>query len=965
MKIPDHLPDILSSAAETAWDGFQHAAQIQGIELWRDPELTGAVKKVFAFSRFVSGNCIRLPAILTDLVESGDLYKKYVSNDYNHKLKNSLFHLSGSRDEAQLLAVLRKTRRREMIRIAFRDLSGMADLDETMADLSAFADACLSNTLDVLYDNQCLTHGIPRDKKGEQQLPVVVAMGKLGAKELNFSSDIDLIFAYPVQGQTTGGETSVSNEEFFTRLCRRLIHVIGGTTEDGIVFRVDMRLRPYGESGAIIMNFEAMEDYYQIQGREWERYAWIKARIAAGNIKAGEQLLKNLTPFVYRRYLDYGAFESLRKMKREISLEIKRKGMQNNIKLGPGGIREIEFFGQVFQLIRGGVQPVLQEQRIQKVLQILAEEMLIPEKVSKELLKAYEFLRKTEHRLQEFSDQQTHKLPTDDLDKMRLALSMGFDSRESFEVALKRFMTMVHEQFDNLLEHKKTEKDKDQKQSDAGGFKYVWETTPPDRHCLKILESNGFDEPEKILQQLEDLKNATSTQALTGEGRIRLDTLMPFCLKAVSKTEHPEIVMNRIVDLLKTIEQRTCYLSLLIENPSVLDHLAKLADGSPWIVAYLTKHPVLLDELLDPRTLYVPPARDELEDVIGKRLKSVPADDLEYQIQELCIFKQVNVLRVAAADVTGALPLMRTSDYLTDIAETVLKQVLELAWNHLVEKHGNPQCKLNDSGCDKGFCVIAYGKLGGIELGYGSDLDLVFLHAGVEGQTKGSRQPIDNAQFFARLGQRAIHLLTTRTGAGSLYEIDMRLRPSGSSGILVSHIEAFKEYQEKNAWTWEHQALIKARPVTGDPMLAGGFETIRKDVLTVQRNRAKLREEVVNMRERMKKELAVHDPDVFDLKQGNGGIVDIEFLVQYLVLWKCRKYHQLVKWTDNVRILETLIETGIIDSETARFLKEAYLSYRLAVHRLSLQEKPAIVPADQFKPLRKKVEKAWNLFLKS
>jgi len=461
------------------------------------------------------------------------------------------------------------------------------------------------------------------------------------------------------------------------------------------------------------------------------------------------------------------------------------------------------------------------------------------------------------------------------------------------------------------------------------------------------------------------LKNDAETRALSSRGRRRLDQLVPRILKEIGRCENPLITLHRIIDLIKTIERRTSYLALLLESPTALSHLVKLSAASPWIASFLARHPVLLDELLDPRTLYLPPEKIEMRHALRQRLDQVPIDDLEYQIEQLCIFKQINVLRAAAADVTGTLPLMRVSDYLSEIAESILSEVVELAWNHLVSKHGTPICRLGNEPCEKGFVVIAYGKLGGLELGYGSDLDLVFLHAGTGEQTRGKEKSIDSAQFFNRLGQRVIHILTSHTRAGKAYEIDMRLRPSGSSGILVSHIEAFGNYQFEDAWTWEHQALIRARPICGDGILAKKFETIRKQVLARPRDQEKLTAEVVDMRERMRKELMKPEKDVFDLKQDTGAMVDIEFLVQYLVLLNSHKYAGLLKWTDNVRLIQSLIETGTMDEITAHVLKHAYLIYRAAAHQLSLQERPAKAPLEKFDRLKRRVEEIWQSFFKS
>jgi len=957
MKLTATIPQIIKHHAESRFEAFLALAKDADVSVPDDSEFINALKKVFTFSDFVFKNCTRDPEFLKDLHESGDLQRTFATGEFREKL---ISYLVDVKDEAQLSRQLRRFRRYHMVRIAWRDLAGWANLSETMDDLSALADACIDQAVFFLNQWQCLKYGIPTSHDGTHQQLIVFGMGKLGGQELNFSSDVDLIFAYPETGTTQGGMESINNEEFFVRLCRQFIKIIGANTPDGIVFRVDMDLRPYGESGPVVMSFDAIEAYCQEQGREWERYAWIKARVVAGDKDIGETLLTNLKPFVFRRYLDFGVFESLRKMKQKISLEVKRKGMTHNIKLGYGGIREVEFFGQIFQLIRGGVTPSLQGRRLQETLKVLANENYISKKVCDELTRAYIFLRNTEHRLQEFSDQQTHVIPSDSVAKTRLSVAMGFDTAEAFDHQLEKHRKIVHSHFNKLFEAKDSEPVDDRAKEIKTGLEAIWENYLEDKKCQKILLAAGYENFDEVRRLLDHLRNHPATRSLSSGGRQRLDRLMPLMLKEIGRSEDPIVVLNRIVDLIKTIEQRTNYLALLLENPTAIVHMVNLVSASPWIVSFLSRHPVLLDELLDPRTLYRPPEKPELVKEIRKRLDVASDQDFEHQIQELCIFKQVNTLRVAAADVTGALTLMRTSDHLTEIAETVLNEVVELSWKHLIEKHGAPKCQMDGMDIGKGFSVIAYGKLGGIELGYGSDLDMVFLHAGTEGQTLGGKHPVDNHQFFARLGQRVIHILTTHTAVGKLYEPDMRLRPSGSSGILVSHIEGFKDYQTNKAWTWEHQALIKARPISGDINMAQRFEQIRNEVLARPRIKTQLKQDVVDMRERMRKELSSKDPGLFDLKQDTGGIVDIEFLVQYLVLLKSCEYKELLKWTDIVRLLETLKETNIISDQVAHILKVAYLTYRSAVHQFSLQEKPAKTPETKFRGIRENVRQIWK-----
>ena len=956
MKSITDLPDILVPDLVSKWEAFEQSCAQHKISLPQDPQMLQALQRVFAFSDFVAENCIRHPALISDLIESGDLQRSYSQHHFSETLKTVLVNV---KDEATLIQILRVFRRREMTRIAFRDLAGWSNLAETVSDLSNLADTCLEQTTLILYKGLSEKFGTPTAEDGSSQLLVILGLGKLGAQELNFSSDIDLIFAYPEAGHTSGTSQSISTDDFFTRLGRRLIKVIGQPTSEGFVFRTDMRLRPYGENGPLVMHFDALENYFEQQGREWERYALIRARVVTGNKKSGDHLLQRLNPFIYRRYLDYGAYDSLREMKRMISLEVKRKEMKRNIKLGKGGIREIEFFGHMFQLIRGGVTPDLQQRSIQKVLKILARDNHIPSEVSNELTDAYVFLRNTEHRLQEFADQQTHDLPLNESDRARLAASMGFADAGEFFLQLDRHRSNVHRHFQILLETKDEQSKQPNLEEQLQG---IWQGVISDRRAEETLAGIGFDQPREVLQLLDYLRNTLGSNRLGNKGLRRLEKLIPRVLKEVGSGNRSEMILGRIIDLIKSIGGRISYLALLLENPMVLTHLIQLAGASPWIASFLAQHPVLLDELLDPRTLYTPPEAGQIKVDLDQRLRQTPSDDLEYQIEQLCVFKEINILRVAAADVSGALPLMRVSDHLSDIAETLLAQVVQMAYDHLQKKHGAPTCELNGKTCEKGFAVIAYGKLGGLELGYGSDLDLVFLHSGTGEKTKGGQQAIDSAQFFNRLGQRVIHILTAHTRAGRLYEIDMRLRPSGGSGVLVSHAEAFRDYQQNSAWTWEHQALIKARPILGDSLLTDHFEATRREVLSRPRKKSKLQQEVVGMRDRMRKELLKPEVGMFDLKQDTGGMVDIEFLVQYLVLLKSYEYPELQKWTDNVRLIQTLIATGAIDEYTAHILKHAYLIYRAAAHQASLQENPAKAAREKFSHLRNRVEKIWNTF---
>jgi glutamate-ammonia-ligase adenylyltransferase len=940
------IPSILAGEYDQKWSNFQRSLTEARLPRPFNPDRVPSIRKVFTLSDFVFKNCIRHPELIEDFIQTRDLDHGISRNAWQDKIGR---HLESVATEDDLMDTLRRIRRREMVRIAWRDLAGCSEIQETMAELTGLTEILIDEALKVLYKWHCASHGVPHGKSGKPQRLVVIGMGKLGGGEMNFSSDVDIIFAYSETGQTQGHAGGEGTEAFFNRLCRSLVKVLGTRTVEGQVFRVDTRLRPFGENGPIVMHFDSMENYYQIQGREWERYAWIKARAVAGDLEDGRQLVNRLSPFIYRRYLDYGAFEALRDMKRRIALEVARKEMKDNVKLGPGGIREIEFFAQAFQLIRGGVAQDLQERSLGKVLEVLARDGYVPAQVCGELWEAYKFLRMVENRLQEFDDQQTHTIPGDDRGKSCLALSMGFSKWSELQGQLTAIMSRVHHHFSRILEPEEIEENPDNPMA------AVWENFASVDQTLEILTAAGFADPSRAARLLDEFRTGFETRALSKNGRERLNRLIPAVLRQVGRCRQPDVALGRILDLIRTIERRTCYLSLLLENPEALAHLIHLSLASPWVISFLSQHPVLLDELLDPRTLYLPPEREELRQDIRHRLDRTDTADLEYVLEALCIFKQANTLRVAAADVTGALPLMKVSDHLSYIAETVLEKILEIAWNYLTENHGIPECNLDGAVCQKGFAVAAYGKLGGLELGYSSDLDLVFLHAGTASQTHGGKRPMDSPQFYSRLGQRVIHMLTARTRAGFLYDADMRLRPSGDSGLLVSHIDAFRQYQMEDAWTWEHQALVRSRSIAGDKDLARRFEVIRREVLCKPRDPEKLKQQVLEMRDRVRKEHFIQKGKTFDLKQARGGIVDIEFLVQYLVLRHAHKHPEITRWTDNVRLLEALSTSGILSLETAYPLRQAYLTYRAAVHRESLQNSPDPVSEFTFDRLREKV----------
>ncbi|MDO8268577.1 MAG: bifunctional [glutamate--ammonia ligase]-adenylyl-L-tyrosine phosphorylase/[glutamate--ammonia-ligase] adenylyltransferase [Moraxellaceae bacterium] len=861
-----------------------------------------------------------------------------------------------SADEATFMRWLRQQRNREMLRWIWRDVNGLCSVQELTRELSDFADACIELARQRAHAELVLRHGEPiGEESGVAQRLSVIGMGKLGAQELNLSSDIDLIFVYPEAGETAG-PSPISNHEFFVRQGQKIIRLLDAQTEDGFVFRVDMRLRPWGDGSALASSFASMETYYEQHGREWERYALIKARICAGDQEQGQQLMRALRPFVFRRYIDFGAFESLREMKAMIEREVRRKGMDSNVKLGRGGIREAEFIVQAFQLIRGGVDKRLQQRELLTVLVLLAETGLLPEPVTVQLKDAYLFLRQVEHRIQSLKDHQTQDLPASPLEQERLAISLGFTDWADFLQCLNGYREQVETQFRDVIVAREAAPD------DANvASARMW--MADDDELPALMRAAGFREAEESARQLLGLRESRPVKTMQQVGRERLDRLMPMLMTRCLEHDEPDVALTRCLPLVESVRRRSAYMMLLVENSAALGRLVDLCAASPWIADELARFPVLLDELLNARTLFAPPGKAELEAELRQALVRLPEDDIEAQMEALRIFKKGHVLRVAASDITGALPLMKVSDYLTWIAEAVLEEVLWLAWRDLTARHGLPH-RADGSPCNPDFIVVGYGKLGGLELGYGSDLDLVFIHdAAPDGETDGQR-PLDNASFFARLGQKMIAFLTAATSAGLLYEVDMRLRPSGNSGLLVSSLKSFTNYQDEKAWTWEHQALVRARVVAGDSRLAGAFDAERHAVLARSRDLATLRQEVREMRDKMRGHLSSEAPGKsgqgFDLKHDRGGIVDIEFMVQYAVLAWAHESPELTRYPDNVRILEGLANRGLLPSDAAAGLRDAYLQYRARGHRLALANREAKVSDDEFLPERALVTHWWN-----
>ncbi len=806
-----------------------------------------------------------------------------------------------SSGEDQLNSRMRRLKDQVWTVTAARDLADLADLDEITGVFSDLAETTIQAALKFHHADLAERHGSPCHADGSPMELTVVAMGKLGGRELNVSSDIDLIFLYPEEGETAGRQP-LSHHEFFIRLGKQLINALEQVTAEGYVFRVDMRLRPWGDAGPLAMSYAMLEEYLMAQGRAWERYAWIKARPVSGSRHA--ELLGLIRPFVFRKYLDFSAFAAIRDLHTQIRREVARREMQHNIKLGPGGIREIEFAAQVFQLIRGGRIPSLQIKPTLKVLSLEADYGLLPPSASDELCAAYVFLRHLEHRIQYLDDAQTQLLPADPDSRQRVAQMMNQADWESLLTDLEKHRNKVTGHFEQIFSAPQT----DQQTHDLAG---LW--LDPDTASSQLAQL-GYADPQESARQLGLLRTGLY-ERLPESARAKLNALIPPLIQMAADYDNPDDTLRRLLRLLETIARRTTYLSLLTEYPAVLRQLCRLVSASPWAAELLTRQPILLDELIDPRQLLSPPDWPALFRRLGKDLDALE-QDTEEQMDSLRRFKQVQTLRLLAQDVAGLLALEKLSDHLSDLADGLLAETLKRVWAGFTQKHQD----------QPRFAIIGYGKLGGKELGYASDLDLVFLY---------DDDVPDAGVLYARFAQRIISWLSTATGAGVLFDTDLRLRPNGSSGLLVSSLAAFEEYQHHHAWVWEHQALTRARYVAGDAAIGQSFEGLRNSILTLPREQARLKQEVIDMRQKMR-DGHPNTSGLFDLKHDPGGIVDVEFSVQYLVLAHARAYPQLLANVGNIALLKRCGQAGLLPAELAGASANAYRELRKLQHAAKL-----------------------------
>ncbi|MFT3754984.1 MAG: bifunctional [glutamate--ammonia ligase]-adenylyl-L-tyrosine phosphorylase/[glutamate--ammonia-ligase] adenylyltransferase [Pseudoxanthomonas sp.] len=806
--------------------------------------------------------------------------------------------------------LLRRHRHAESTRLVWRDVIANADVEEILIGSTRLAEQCLHLALTALEADFAKRHGIVRNEQGEAQQLVVFGLGKLGGGELNFSSDIDLVYAYPQDGESDGAR-SLAAEDYFARLGQRLAKLLDETTADGFSHRVDLRLRPFGNAGRVALSFAALDRYFQQEGRDWERYAWLKARTVAGDIEAGEQWLQTLRPFVYRRYLDFTALDGLREMKALIATEVARLEMAGDIKRGPGGIREIEFLAQALQLIHGGREATLRERRLLPALRALTSARLIASEDSAALIHAYRYLRKLENRLQMLRDAQTYALPDDALDRARLAATLDYPDWEALIEALQTQRTRVAGEFAELLATRRGENDSD-------ALHDYWRALPDGGDAATLANAGFSGDADSALR---DFARASGVRGLSAAARARLDRVLPALLQAAAHSAQPDAALRRLLQLLHAILRRASYLALLDEQPAALARLVDVIARSAFLADRLIAYPLLLDELLDARVAGPLPDRTQMRDACAVALQDIDTGnfDAEQALRQLNEIRLALSFRIALAALDRRQPANDSAQQLAWLGEEVVRVVLRMAHSEVVTAHGT---------LDKGhFAVIGYGSLGAEELGFGSDLDLVFLYdAPSEAQSSGSR-PLDAARWYMRLTQKLVALLGAMTAAGRLYDVDARLRPDGGKSVLVTSLASYRDYQRERAWTWEHQALVRARGITGNATLLADFETVRTQTLTQTRDLAKLRTDVLEMRRKMRSALDRSDAGHFDLKQGAGGLVDIEFLLQYLTLRESSSHHALTEHRSTPALIDTLHATGLLDTSARDALARAHTHY--------------------------------------
>jgi glutamate-ammonia-ligase adenylyltransferase len=843
-------------------------------------------------------------------------------------------------DEAEAMHALRRYRRREAVRLIWRDVNGLDTVAQTLAGSTALAESCLAAAHDFGERALIRRHGVPRSAEGVAQRLVVIGMGKLGGADLNFSSDIDLILAFDENGETDGGESGkarpIANEMFFARLGQLLVKLLAEITVDGYVYRVDLRLRPFGSAGRVALSFAAMEQYYQREGRDWERYAWIKARTVAGDFRTGRQLIQTLRPFVYRRYLDYTAFAGLREMKALIDAEVARKDLENNLKLGAGGIREIEFIVQLLQLIRGGREPALRERGLLPSLAACEQLGVMAADRAKRLRAAYLLLRKVENRVQMFRDEQTHELPEDHDARLRVTFALGYAGIEALDAELARARADVAAIFAEVMAPLQA----DERSVVVAATSYVQRIADGGADAA-MLRALGYRDAEALHAKVAALIQAART--MSARGHARLDALLPILVDEAARSVEPDVCLDRLLRLLHAVIRRSAYLALLEEQAGARRRLVALFADSALLAERVIAHPLLLDDLLDARLETQAPSHAELTAASRRHLANVPADDTEARLIVLQEEKNSAAFRVGLAYRSRHLGAAATARGLSSTADFVVTELLAMATQEVQRQHG----RLTHDSDDAGLAVVGYGSLGGAELGFGSDLDLVFVYndAYAQAESDGAR-PLDGARYYARIAQRMVAWLGMQTHAGRLYEVDVRLRPDGGKGLLVTSVKSFADYQRERAWVWEQQALVRARPIAGEAATLARVAEVRAVTLAQARNAQDVIDQVVGMRERWRVERDRSSAELFDLKQGQGALLDIEFLLQALVLIHAHEHAALLRSGNTATLIALARQAALLDRIQARALADAHALLLARSLTCTLDARPRLIERD-------------------
>ncbi|WP_093283499.1 bifunctional [glutamate--ammonia ligase]-adenylyl-L-tyrosine phosphorylase/[glutamate--ammonia-ligase] adenylyltransferase [Pseudoxanthomonas sp. CF125] len=879
-----------------------------------DTAFAGRVGKVIAASDFALETLRKQPVLLAT----------FKRDDGAETLAPPLLSTD---DSATWPEQLRLYRAAESTRMVWRDVLGLDEVDAILAGSTRLAENCMRTALEALETEFAQRHGLVRAADGSVQRLVVFGLGKLGGGELNFSSDIDLVYAYP-QGGESDGARPLAAEDYFARLGQRLAKLLDEPTVDGFSHRVDLRLRPFGNAGRVALSFAGMDQYFQREGRDWERYAWLKARAVAGDTEAGEQWLQTLRPFVYRRYLDFTALDGLRDMKAAIAAEVARRELADDIKRGPGGIREIEFLAQALQLIHGGREAALRERRLLPALRALMEARQISQEDGDALIHAYRFLRKLENRLQMLRDAQTHALPENALDRARIARGLGYQDWSALNAALAVQRERVAAEFSQLLAPR-------QRDATPDVLTAYWRALPGAGDA-EALAAAGFVDPASADAALRDFANSSGVLGLSDGARARLDRVLPALLEGAARSSQPDAAVKRLLVLLRAILRRASYLALLDEQPSALNRLVDVVARSALLAERLALYPLLLDELLDTRVGGPMPDRPVMRRQCEPALQE---EDPETALRALNEQRLALSFRIALAALDGRQNARDSARQLAWLAEEVVRVVLRMAQAEVVAAHGEV--------AGGRFAVIGYGSLGGEELGFGSDLDLVFLFDADAAAVSSGARSLEAGRWYARLAQKLVALLGAATGAGRLYEVDVRLRPDGAKGLLVSSLSSYRDYQRERAWTWEHQALVRARGVAGDASLLEEFEAIRAQTLARARDVGKLREEVGSMRLKMRAELDRSDAARFDLKQGAGGLVDLEFLLQFLVLRDSSSHAALLGPRDTQGLIDALRAAGTMDETQAESLLRVHGYFVSEGLNCTLDRRPRLLPENE------------------